>query len=311
MNLFKFAFLGLALTLGFASCDKEATADLDTQDLNYLLDLEADALVDELAIAAETEGEAARAVFATGEDAAEGHVFSGDCFALVYPVGIDYPDGTSTTAADPDELKAQIRAYVSTNPRPRRRGTRPQLSFPLTIQLADGSLETLDNRRELFAQLRECRPEVDPCYTLVFPVSVTLGDRTLSADDAEALRLAIRTSRQANPDAGAPRLVFPVEVESATGEVIEVASREEFYRLRRTCRTERRECFTFVYPVTIQHRSAGQKIVEDAAQLRRAFSHANGRGRWMIVYPVSVTIDGNTVAVESAEGLRRVRQRCR
>lgn len=309
MQITKFALFLLALAALATSCDEEAVAAPEAPELTYLLELDDDALADELTVGPETELAEARATFAATDRA---HRFSGDCFSLVFPVDVDFPDGSTETADDREALKALIRAYVEANPSPRRRGERPRLSFPITIQLADGSLETLDNRRALVAQVRECRPEVEPCYTLVFPVGVQLGDETATVEDAAALREAIRAYRQANAGAGRPGLVFPVTVASATGEEVAVESREAFRRLRRACRAERRaDCFTFVFPVTIEHARAGQRSVENAAQLRRAMSHANRRGRWSVVFPVEVTQDGETVEVASRAALRALRRDCR
>lgn len=309
MQMTKYAFILLALAALLTSCDKDEAIAAETAQLNYLLELDEDALVDELTVAPETELAEMRASFGAGDPE---HRFHGDCFTVVFPVDVDFPDGSTETANDRAGLKQLIRDYIAANPAPRRRGDRPRLAFPISIQLADGSLETLDSRRALVAQVRECRPDVERCYTLVFPVEVQVGERTASFEDAAALRDGIRAFRQANPGAERPQLIFPVTVESATGEEVAVESRQDFRRLRRACLAERRAaCFTYVFPITIEHRAAGQRTVENAAQLRRAFSHANRRGRWSVVFPIEVTQDGETVAVDSRAELRALRRDCR
>ncbi|HHM21594.1 MAG TPA: hypothetical protein ENJ20_06180 [Bacteroidetes bacterium] len=74
------------------------------------------------------------------------------CFKLVFPVTIEFPDGTTAEAENRMELKMLIREWKMDNP-----GVpgRPHLVFPLQVEMTeDGTIVTVNNREEL-KELRE------------------------------------------------------------------------------------------------------------------------------------------------------------
>jgi hypothetical protein len=74
------------------------------------------------------------------------------CFELTFPVTILFPDGTTATAADRQNLHELIRTWRKDNPGVRKR---PQLTFPITVKMKDdGTLVTVNSREEL-RQLKE------------------------------------------------------------------------------------------------------------------------------------------------------------
>lgn len=81
------------------------------------------------------------------------HTFHGhgqhglSCFEIVFPVTIAFPDGTTASAADRQELHQLLRTWRQNNPNATER---PHLAFPLTVKLTDdGSLVTVNSREEL------------------------------------------------------------------------------------------------------------------------------------------------------------------
>lgn len=311
---FRHATLALVAGLGLlaTACDKdEVLSPADDAEVTAFLNLDADATIDAIAAPELSELDEARATFAASGEAE--HRFHGDCFTVVFPVGVVFPDGSTVSVDSKEALKDSIRAYYAVNDRVR--GERPQFAYPIQVQLADGSVETVESRRGLFELLRECRPDAVPCYSLVYPIELVLGDSLVSVADAQELRTAIGRYLRANPQGPRPQMVFPVQAEGPDGNLLELTSIDQLRRLRRACRQDRRDrirdCFAFDFPITVEHRSGQTRTVETAAQLRRALSHANDRGRWRIVYPFTVTMaDGSTVTIESAQAFRRLRASC-
>jgi len=305
-----FAFLLL-----FVACEKDSVGpdpDAVVDDaVSELLVLGEDGAIDALALGDFT---------AVTDEAArfnnpDGHRFSGDCFTLVYPIDIEFPDGTLLTVNDRAEVLTTLRNWRDDNPGRLNRDQLPSLVYPVEVMLADGSLEPIADRAAIRALVRTCRTDVNPCYSLVYPVSVDFNGTTETFDSASTLRQAVRDYRLANPDARRPRLVYPVVVEDANGAQLTVANRQELRRIQVACHRDRdvryMPCFTFVYPVSMVNRAGRTFTAENPNQLRRALSNANPRGGWRFVFPLQVVKDGNTITINDAAGFERLRRSCR
>lgn len=69
------------------------------------------------------------------------------CFEIVFPVTIEFPDGSTAQADDRQELHQLIRTWRHDNPSSTER---PHLAFPLTVKMTeDGTLVTVNSRDEL------------------------------------------------------------------------------------------------------------------------------------------------------------------
>ncbi len=75
------------------------------------------------------------------------------CFSLVYPVTIEYPDGSTEEAGSKEELKEAIREWRKNN---RMTRERPHLQFPFDVELEDGTIETVEDLDELKALYADC-----------------------------------------------------------------------------------------------------------------------------------------------------------
>ena len=74
------------------------------------------------------------------------------CFHLVFPINIQFPDDTTTEVADRQELKQTIRQWRADNPGV---DERPQIVFPINVEMNEtGEIVTVNNREEL-KELRE------------------------------------------------------------------------------------------------------------------------------------------------------------
>lgn len=69
------------------------------------------------------------------------------CFDIVFPMTIQFPDGSTATATDRRALQQLIGIWRQNNPGATER---PHLAFPVTVKMtADGSLVTVNSREEL------------------------------------------------------------------------------------------------------------------------------------------------------------------
>ena len=302
-------YLALAggIALAGVACQSDDN-DLGDSDLAYLIDAEADEVVDALVVTTSTEAREAEEDF---EEAGDAHSFSGDCFTLVYPVDISYPDGSVTTAESTEEVRAQVREYLLADRRNLRRARRPTLVYPVTVQLADGTLSEFNSRLDFFAQIRECQPDFEPCASLLFPAEANVGGTVESFETAEELRAALLEYRRANPRAPRSELVWPQEFVTLEGDTVTFDSRQAYRGFVSQCRSERFDCIGFAYPLTVVNRDGAERTVNNRAQLRRARSHAGPGGRHRLVFPLTAVVDGEEVEVDSWEALREARVACR
>jgi hypothetical protein len=80
--------------------------------------------------------------------------FGKACFRFKYPVSIVFPDGTTSQYDSPRALKQALHSWKKENP---TSTTRPQLVFPLTVTLEDGSELTLNSKEELIRLKESCK----------------------------------------------------------------------------------------------------------------------------------------------------------
>jgi len=90
-----------------------------------------------------------------GNHGPQGHGHHGlSCFDLVFPITIQFPDSSTVEVANRQELHDQVRTWRQNNPGVRER---PQLVFPITVQMtADSTLVTLSSKEELRALKEDC-----------------------------------------------------------------------------------------------------------------------------------------------------------
>ena len=168
------------------------------------------------------------------------------------------------------------------------------------------------------------------CYDLVFPVTIDFPDSTsVSVDDYDALKEAIQTWKEANPDAEAkPHLAFPFEVISEDGEIITIDDRGELRARRRACHRSfhdrpwrpgaglRHACFDPVFPLTVEFPNGSLLEAANPQTLKNALrawrrTVDNPQGRPMLVFPITVEYeDGTQVEVASKEELKELKDQC-
>ncbi|MEL6987556.1 MAG: hypothetical protein AAGK97_06960 [Bacteroidota bacterium] len=159
------------------------------------------------------------------------------CFSLVYPVNIDYPDGSNGVAFSREELHTMVRDWIQNNPDQGR----PSLGFPLTVMLRNGTDLVINNSDEFDALKVRCRqgndrPNVPSrlfdlgCYTLQFPATLEFPNGELATVDSNREMIqSIRDWYTNNPDADEkPELVFPFDIENRrTGDIVNIENQDD------------------------------------------------------------------------------------
>ena len=76
------------------------------------------------------------------------------CFKPVFPITLEFPDGSQVTVNTPREMQQAIRTWKQANP---DSAERPEFVFPITVQLRDGTQVVVNSAEELAALKADCR----------------------------------------------------------------------------------------------------------------------------------------------------------
>lgn len=160
------------------------------------------------------------------------------CFDMVFPITIQFPDATTAEVSSRAELKTTLRAWKAANPDATER---PTIAFPIDVEFEDGSITTVNSSAELEELKQACRdeerPEWEPCFKVVFPVTILFPDGTTAeAANREEKRALYREWKAANPDATErPEITFPIHVELEDETVVTINTEEELEELKESC----------------------------------------------------------------------------
>ncbi|MFT4534392.1 MAG: hypothetical protein ACJA1A_001153 [Saprospiraceae bacterium] len=215
---FGFAFLAM-LAFSFTSCNKEAE----------LVDIESftDSSIEKL------QGGA------MGKSA---------CLELIFPVSIQFVDESTAEVADYKNLHETIVNWFTENDVEKSKENKPQLVFPIQVLNEEGEIIDVDSHEALIELKKECPKRGEckgkngrgfKCFSLVFPITITLDGADVTFDNRMALKAAVRAYKmEAGDDAVRPTLVFPITVEYDDETQVTVNSKEELQALKRDCREE-------------------------------------------------------------------------
>ncbi|MDF1694965.1 MAG: hypothetical protein P1U56_04000 [Saprospiraceae bacterium] len=221
-NLRAFGLMLLAaLAISFTSCNEES---FDLTDIDNFTDGTIDGLQ-------------------------KGVVGKRHCLEFIFPVSIEFVDGTSAEVTDYQNLHQTVRAWFEENEVEKSKENRPQLIFPLQVLNKEGEIIDVASEDELKELKSEC-PKIGKgkkgkkgkgfkCFSLVFPVTVTIDGTDQTFEDRMALKTAIRTYKmEAGEDFERPTLVFPVTIQYEDETQVEVADQDELQALKEACQDE-------------------------------------------------------------------------
>lgn len=171
------------------------------------------------------------------------------------------------------------------------------------------------------------------CYELVFPITLTYPDGSVSEDinSYEELAAAVKAWRQDNPRVRIrPVITLPFSVLNEEGELITLETREEVMRLRMECKRDFFEnhgpmghngrgkfCFRLQYPISIEYPDGTVESYASRQELHMALRtwKKDNPGidvRPALVFPLSVIMeDGTVVTVNSKEELKQLKEDCK
>jgi len=171
------------------------------------------------------------------------------CLEFIFPISIEFIDETTAEVSDYENLHETVKAWFEANDVEKSKENRPQLIFPIQVLNQEGEIVDVASEDELKELKSECprigkckkgkRGKGFKCFSLVFPVSITIDGEVQSFDDRMALKAAVRAYKvEAGDDFERPTLVFPVTVEYEDETQVEVASQEELIALKEACKDE-------------------------------------------------------------------------
>lgn len=222
-NLRTFGLMVMAaLAITFTSCNKE---DLELTDIEYFTD-------------------------GTLDELHKGVVGKKHCLEFIFPISIEFVDGTTAEVDSYQNLHETVKAWFEANDVEKNKENKPQLIFPIQVLNQEGEIidvASVDDLKELKSEcprVGKCKKGKKgkgfKCFSMVFPVTVTIDGTDQSFEDRMALKSAVRAYKEeAGDDFERPTLVFPVTVEYEDGTLVEAADQEELKALKEACKDEK------------------------------------------------------------------------
>lgn len=146
------------------------------------------------------------------ESNGKGETYKEECFALIFPVTIMMPDG-STISGEEEELMAAMKAWYASHPNAKEK---PALEYPVVIKWAADKFETIASENAMIAAKKECEgyeSGYKECVKFVYPISFTMPDGATIAMQHSDDWDAIKAWYEANPTVKDDLLLnYPVEI---------------------------------------------------------------------------------------------------
>ena len=160
------------------------------------------------------------------------------CIEIVFPITVQYPDGSTHIAEDEDSLfdlfEDWFEAYDDDSLE-----TYPTFIFPIEVIVEDSTiilnseeeLEDLEDELECFDEFWE------DCFEILFPITINLPDGTsVVANSYEECDEIFENWFDQNPDSEEePEIAYPFDVELEDGTIETINNDEEFEALFDTC----------------------------------------------------------------------------
>lgn len=171
------------------------------------------------------------------------------CLEFIFPISIEFIDESTAEVESYENLYETVKTWFEANEVDKSTENIPQLVFPIQVLNQEGEVIDVSTEDELIDLKSECpsigkckkgkRGKGFKCFSLVFPVSVTIGEEVQTFDDRTALKAAVKSYKEEVGDAFVrPTLVFPLTVEYEDESQVEVASKEELVALKEACKDD-------------------------------------------------------------------------
>ena len=230
------------------------------------------------------------------------------CFRFVYPVSVVLRNGTILEAQNPQDLRRYLQ-------RIREERVRANFVYPFNVELTNGETATIERFRDFRRLVNFCIGRDyagdEPCFRYVYPIDVSINDRTLTVNGPRAWRIALRAAnRGADVNINYPiSVIVPDQDEPLT-----LNNRQEHNQLRRSCGDnsgDRQVCFRFVYPLDL---AVGEETitVESATAWNDTILATGQRFQVRPIFPFDITLlaTEETITITAADGWAGVRELC-
>lgn len=170
------------------------------------------------------------------------------CLEFVFPVSIQFVDGSTAEVSDYENLHETIVSWFTENEVEKSKGNKPQLVFPIQVLNQEGEIFNVESQDALKDLKKECpntgkckgkKGKGFKCFSLMFPITITIDGTDATFADRMTLKTAVKAYKEeAGDDAVRPTLVFPVTVVYDDETQVTVASQEELQALKEDCKVE-------------------------------------------------------------------------
>ena len=210
-----------ALAISFTSCNKE---DVELTDIESFTD-------------------------GTLDDLHKGVVGKKHCLEFIFPISIEFIDESIAEVDSYMNLHETVKAWFEANDVEKNKENKPQLVFPIQVLNQEGEIidvASVDDLKELRSEcprIGKCkkgkRGRGFKCFSLEFPVTITIDGTDQTFENQMALKAAVRAYKiESGDEFERPTLVFPVTVEYEDGTEVEVADQEELKALKEACKDD-------------------------------------------------------------------------
>ena len=261
----------------------------------------------------------------------DGDITDNNCYSLVYPVVVNFPDESTAEYADREALMTGVAEWHSANPESE---DRPQLALPYSAELMDGTIVSIEGRSDINRLRSHCRGSRrnvgNRCFRVVFPLTVEFPDEsTAEVGSKRELYELYKDWMMNNPEAeGRPGIAFPYSIEFTDGTVVVVENRRDLLEAAWSCRRSRRPghgrpyfnrniCYELVFPVTIAFPDETSVEVGNREEARAELeawweTNPNEEEDPMLAFPYDIKLrNGDIVTIEDEEDRAEYRRRCR
>ena len=326
LKILKFLFTTLAFSLLLTSCDKSEndllTSPSNTSNANLISN------------------------FTSNDSNSNSSQDSIDCFEIVYPVTLIFPDNSETLVNNDDELEDALEAWYQAN---ENSDEYPTFKFPIQVTLSAGTVQDVADEEELGELIDNCydyedceyfddyEGEIeDLCFSFNYPIAINFPDGTSqSVDNDTTLENLIEQWYMANGDeAGDPSLAYPVDITLEDGTIQTLNSDDDLDTVLDMCFEDyygdydyddydgeefdfEDECFTLVYPISVQLPDGSILSANNDDELDEIFDNYfdnvsdTTESYPMLVYPISIELsDSTTQVINNEEELEQAFESC-
>lgn len=221
------------------------------------------------------------------------------CFRYNFPIDLSI-DGETVTVNNGEEWRRAVNAAGE--------DADVSIVFPISVDLPlQNEPLVLESQEELNRLRRRCA-DIDndrPCVRYVYPIDLTIGDRTVTVNNLEEWIRARRAAAEEGLDVA---IVFPINV-VFRGERLEVENEQQLRRIRNICNeVTDRPCFRFIFPLDLN--VGDQTVTVNSLREWREVLMEAGEAEVSIAFPIDVVFRGDRISLENAQQLRRVRNAC-